>query len=137
MFLLNKRVFLILKSTSQFDDLSTCVVLDVLNTILHILLKWKVSRPNQNGDISGVRLDLKMEPMWDLTMRWLISYFTSKYNICINFRIRQQLHIVTSEGHSEIVNMFLQFDTNPDIVQKVVFFRLILQFFLSDLMILL
>ena len=41
--------------------------------------------------------------------------------------IRQQLHIVTSEGHSEIVNMCLQFDINPDIVQIVVCFKLFLQ----------
>ena len=30
------------------------------------------------------------------------------------------LHIAASEGHSEIVNVLLQFDANPDIVDKVV-----------------
>ena len=32
------------------------------------------------------------------------------------------LHIAAYEGHSEIVNMLLQFDVNSDIVDKVVYF---------------
>ena len=31
------------------------------------------------------------------------------------------LYIAASEGHSEIVDMVLQFDANPDVVNKVVF----------------
>ena len=34
------------------------------------------------------------------------------------------LHIAASEDYSEIVNMLLQFDANPDIVDKVVYFLL-------------
>ena len=38
------------------------------------------------------------------------------------------LHIAASEGHSEIVNKLLQFDANPNIVDKVFLLHLLSDF---------